>query len=143
MSLLLAQGALKWTQAYIGIPFRDRGRGPDGCDCWGLVRLVYREELAIALPSYDEHYVSATEREEIAAVVAGEAASPRWASVAPPAAFDVLFFRRGRLDAHAGLHLAPGLMLHMAEGDCAKIERYDGPRWRSRLTGAYRWREAT
>ena len=34
-----------WTQKYVGIPYRDLGRDMTGCDCWGLLRLVYGQEL--------------------------------------------------------------------------------------------------
>ncbi len=134
---------LSWASAFVGIPYADRGRDRGGCDCWGLVRLVHAARLAVDLPSYDGLYACSAEREEIAAIVAGEAASPSWEAVAEASLFnqlDVLFFRRGGHDAHAGLFLAPGLMLHMAVGDCSKIERFDGSRWARRLTGAYRWR---
>lgn len=131
---------LSWTQAFVGLPYADRGRGPDGWDCWGLVRLVYADRLGIVLPSYDELYTSSIERTEIAAIVAQEAAASSWKSVqGEPAELDVLWFRRGRHDAHCGIYLRQGLMLHMASRDCAKIESLDDPRLAVRLTGIYRW----
>ena len=36
-----------WAGAYVGIPYRDHGADRSGCDCWGLVRLVYRERARI------------------------------------------------------------------------------------------------
>ena len=37
---------------FVGIPHADLGRDRAGCDCYGLLRLVYAEDLGIALPSF-------------------------------------------------------------------------------------------
>jgi len=37
---------------YIDIPYKHRGRDFNGCDCLGLVILIYKEELGIILPDY-------------------------------------------------------------------------------------------
>ena len=42
------------VRKYLGIPFADHGRDQDGCDCWGLCCLVYRQEWGIALPDMGE-----------------------------------------------------------------------------------------
>jgi cell wall-associated NlpC family hydrolase len=39
-----------WTTRYVGLPYRAGGRERDGLDCWGLIRLIYREQLGIDLP---------------------------------------------------------------------------------------------
>lgn len=44
-----------WWEKYIGVPFLETGRTLAGCDCWGLVRIVYRQELGILLPSWSFH----------------------------------------------------------------------------------------
>jgi cell wall-associated NlpC family hydrolase len=47
-----------WVEQYIGIEFRDLGRDRDGCDCWGLVRLVILKQARVELPSLATGYVS-------------------------------------------------------------------------------------
>lgn len=37
---------------YVGIRYKRRCCGWGGVDCWGLVRLFYREELGMELPVY-------------------------------------------------------------------------------------------
>ncbi len=37
---------------YIGIPYEDRGRTTEGCDCYGFIRLVLLD-MGIELPLYD------------------------------------------------------------------------------------------
>lgn len=39
-----------WATKYVGLPYCLGGRERDGVDCWGLVRLVYREERGVLLP---------------------------------------------------------------------------------------------
>ena len=39
-----------WWNKYVGIPYAPGMSSRDGCDCWGLVRLVYREEFGTLLP---------------------------------------------------------------------------------------------
>lgn len=127
-----------WSDDFVGIPYADRGRVREGCDCWGLVCVTYREELGITLPDY-LGYRSTDELGEVATVIAGATASPLWVPVNGMAvAFDVAVFRRGIMDAHIGIVVHHGLMLHLGRDDCAKLESYKGGAWSHRLTGHFR-----
>ena len=127
-----------WTTRHIGLPWAERGRSRQGCDCYGLARIIYQEELGISLPDY-LGYASTEELGEIAALIDGAKQLPMWLPVTGPAvAFDLAVFRRGRLSTHIGVVVRRGLMIHMADEDCAKIEDYAGGRWSYRLTGHFR-----
>lgn len=43
---------MHWAARYIGIPYEAGARGPEKLDCWGLVRIVYRNEFKIELPEH-------------------------------------------------------------------------------------------
>jgi len=127
-----------WTERFVGLPYAEFGRTRDGCDCWGLACVIYREELGVSLPEY-LGYASTEEHGELAAIIAGATTSPLWVPVDGNAiAFDVAVFRRGRLDTHVGIVVHHGLMIHVSRDDCAKIESYRGGVWGHRHTGTYR-----
>jgi len=129
---------LNWSARFVGIPFSDLGRNRSGADCFGLVKVVYREALGIELPDYLGAYVSTQEKAEVAALIDDVTATPTWQPVTDARPFDVCVFRIGRLGSHLGLHVVRGLMLHVPENGQSRIEDYTAPRWASLLAGCYR-----
>ena len=127
-----------WAAGYIGIPYVDGGRSHDGCDCWGLVWLVFREQWGIDLPDYRGAYSSAADKADVAELIAGELGP--WAPVAQAKAAvgDVGLFRYADgSPGHVGLMLEPRRMLHVHQGLDTTIadldRRMHGVRWRDRL----------
>ena len=125
---------------FVGIPYQDRGRSLVGLDCYGLVRLVYRELRGIDLPSHAERYRTAADEVAIAALIAGEL--DPWDEIAPgdEIAFDAVLIREGRFARHVGLVVTPGLMLHVEAGETSRIERYGSGALKYRIVGFYRYR---
>lgn len=39
-----------WATKYIGLPYAEGGRDRKGLDCWGLLRLIYKDEKGVLLP---------------------------------------------------------------------------------------------
>ena len=126
-----------WSNNYLGIPYREFGRAFTGCDCWGIVYLVYQSECGITLPTYDHAYHSTEERAEISALINDAKASAVWTQIERPKPFDLATFRRGTQTSHIGIVVTPNWMLHMSEAG-ARLENYKEPVWRHRLTGIFR-----
>lgn len=129
---------MSWVDKYVGLPFADLGRDVQGVDCYGLLRLIYRDELAIELPSYVGSYVCSDEQAEVAKLLGEAAVEGPWCrNTDAPRPFDVLLFRQGRFNSHLGIAVTHGHMIHVQGEDQAKIERFKDPRWNSRLNGCY------
>jgi len=131
-----------WSQQFVGLPWRPGGRDKSGVDCYGLIALAYRHVARIELDPLNGLYATAEEREDIAAIVAGEAARGPWVIIPEglERELDVLLFRCAGLQSHAGVAAGRGLMLHATAGQPSGIVRYRDGKWRPRFCGAFRHR---
>jgi hypothetical protein len=124
-----------WVESYIGIRFADLGRDRDGCDCWGLVRLVIAERAGVELPSLATGYVSETNATGVQEQVEAQRASGVWLRVDPGAErqFDVVELVaavRGPdgwiyAPLHVGVVVAPGWLLHVEHATDSLLARYN------------------
>lgn len=129
-----------WIAQYVGIPYRALGRDRDGCDCWGLLAMIYREQFGRDLPDYNNQRW--TKGADANAVGSGAAT---YASQFVPVPFGeealgdgVLLRMRGH-PLHVGLVLAPGWMLHTHESADSCVESYERFIWKNRVIGIYRY----
>lgn len=135
---------MHWTARYVGLPFVDGGRTLEGCDCWGLFRLVYAERLGLHLPSYGDtpaaDLVAVTE-----AMSAGVAADERWLQVLEPKEYDGVLMRAygARDPGHVGVMVDRQRLLHVEKKTAACIVPLDHYSVRSRILGFWRHRECT
>jgi len=128
---------------FVGLPYRDRGRDRDGLDCFGLLRLVYREALGIDLPSYAEDYVTAADRREVAGLISGQL--DPWDRIEEGAEIpgDALLMRNGRFAQHVGVVVPRRRVLHIEmSGVTSRIEPYDHGPLAQRKAGFYRYRNS-
>ena len=132
-----------WAARWIGVPYRDKGRGPDAFDCWGLVRAILRAERGLPLPDYADAYTTADAPDSVARAVAAGLADG-WREMAEPQAFDLLILRIAGRPWHCALMLTREQFIHcpppaphgVQTGAC--IERLDAPRWARRIDGFWR-----
>jgi len=121
---------------YIGIPFKSRGRDRNGVDCWGLLRLIYREQLGIELPSYGEEYDSALDYRAVLTTI--ERHMHEWKPVTDARIWDAVLLRIRGLPIHLGTVIGEGRMIHVTRGISTCIEGYTSPLWRDRILGFFR-----
>ncbi len=138
---------MNWANAYVGLPWRERGRDRCGCDCWGLVRLVLAEQRGVVLPSFADDYAG-TDGLAVAALIEANRGLGAPVAAGSEHPFDLAHCRmpcaghgRARLAAwHVGIVTAPGRMLHATQSlGAAAIEDYrEAPRLRHAIVGFYR-----
>ena len=124
---------MAWTDKYIEIPFKCNGRDHSGCDCWGLVCLILREERGIILPDYSGVFLSQdpVNLRRVARLMSRE--KERWRRVERPKPFDGLLLRTGAYTYHVGLVVDRRRMIHVMAGTNSVVEPFDGIEWRNRV----------
>jgi cell wall-associated NlpC family hydrolase len=128
-----------WAGVYVGIPFKTGGHDRLGCDCWGLLALIYEEVFGITVPLYSDQYDSLNVQ-VLARVVADNLPASRWRQVPVAIPGDGLLLRVLGQEVHVGISVGDRRFLHAAVGlDESCIERLDSPKWARRLLGTYRY----
>lgn len=124
---------------YIGIPFRNRGRTrEEGFDCWGLVVDVQRELFGRDLPSLDDQYASAYDRETVRALIDTTQPEIGAVNVESPETGDIAVIAFDGRPCHVGVYVHPGLILHTERGKESVLERVAALGRRARIVGYYR-----
>jgi cell wall-associated NlpC family hydrolase len=129
------------TTKYISIPFQNRGRSFDGCDCWGLVRLVYMNEYKTHLLSFVDAYQSSSDGEKVRDIVLAGKALVSNVQKAVPEYGDVVVFNIRGNPCHVGIYVGNNRVLHVMRNTDSVCERLNSPRLKGRIEGYYEIRE--
>ena len=105
---------------YIGIPYVHHGRDESGLDCFGLVRLVLKNEFGKNLQDWRD--------EEI---------TDRFKKTDEPAEGCIGLFKFIGVPAHVGVYIGGGRVLHVTPDETAVAEKLDSRRLQGRLLGWY------
>lgn len=111
----------------IGIPFKNNGRDFDGCDCWGLVRLFYREVLGRELPEY---IVDPRDDDRVTETMISELKTPKWEILEKPEPNCLALMKLNTKHiSHCGIYLGNDRLLHCYTGCGSCIVRIKGTLW--------------
>jgi hypothetical protein len=127
-----------WWNDYISLKYLKKGRDKDGLDCWGLVKLIYKEQYNIELPSFSEDY-EAEQQTKIEQLIA--LGKEGWEKVESPTIGDVALLRVNGLFMHVGVVVSPNQFIHVSEHTDTTVERFDTGIWKHRVEGFYRYVE--
>lgn len=142
-----------WVRQYIGAPFLENGRTPDGWDCWGCMRWVMDKHFGIRVPAYDgvtwhrppeglsdreRLAFCASQTRELNDFVNTTMILP-WRKVDHPGPGCGIQMKPWNQPIHVGVVVARGWMLHCEEECNTVCVEYDGILWCNRVTGFYEW----
>lgn len=133
-----------WADAYMRSPFRRGGRDREGCDCFGLVRLVLAEQAGVILPLND--LIDPQDGPAVSAAVDREARTWLPVHAGQEREFDVVVLRaafqaNGALhgtEGHMGIVTRPGYLLHTEERTGAMQVPFSHASVRNRIRRIYR-----
>lgn len=134
---------MNWTDDYINLKFKPDGRDRNGVDCYGLLYLVYKEQLNIELEKYEGIFIdeSISCLKKVAKVMKEE--REKWVLVNSPKLYDMIMLRTGLYTWHVGLVLDKRYMLHIMRGIESCIEDYTSILWKNRVDEIRRHSERT
>jgi cell wall-associated NlpC family hydrolase len=128
----------KWVKKYIGIPFVSNGRTHSGCDCYGLVRLVLRNEYGINLPELSDDYSSALNIDETEKLFAQKLPVLAVEKIPEPEEKAVAVITESGRPVHIGIAAGSGFILHTGSKTGSVCQRAAHPGLRGRIEGYYR-----
>jgi len=126
-------------EKYIGIPFQEKGRDTSGVDCWGLVRLIYKQEYNINLPSFSEDY-ELSDDARIGELFAQY--QEGWETLSSPEPGCAVLFRMFGTESHIGVVVEGHKFIHVREGRDSVIESLESPKWSKRIVGYFKYSES-
>lgn len=143
---LTMQPLPEWASRYVGIPYADYGRDRDGCDCWGLVRLIWSEQCNLVLP---EHALDPKAGGDIEKRIAANLEPWNIVLDGDERAFDAAVMtgcygagpamRRAKM--HVGIVVSPGVLIHTTSNTgSAVLARYRDRMTSHSIVGFYRHR---
>lgn len=115
---------------YLKCPYKSRGTGPDGLDCYTLIKLFYRQEFRIELPEvdYTENWYEKDSGRMLA--VLGEEAG-----FSVTESFDygnLLIFKERGMAKHVGIVLSDEHFIHTTVSGTA-IHSYRTGKWAGKI----------
>lgn len=127
---------MEWVEKYVGIPYSPSCREISGCDCYGLVSIIYENEFNIQLPNYSGKY--GKDKDAIEKIYEKEIEN--WDQVFIPEIGDIAYFMMMGYPIHVGIYIGNGMFIHnySANGSSAIGNIHHG-KWKKRLIGFWRY----
>ncbi len=128
---------------YIGLPYRESGRSIEGVDCFGLIRLIYKEVREIELPGFEEvGYNNKTWHNSKGKDITDNIGSKLLRVNPPYGLYDGIIFYKyigSRIADHIGMYLGNNKFIHIEENSTSMISRLESTPYEHRIYAALRY----
>jgi len=129
---------VEWAKKYVGIPYKLHSFEMDGCDCYGLVALILKNEFDILIPRYDDKYCSSSSKEDITDIYNNEV--KRWKKVDKPSIGSVIYFMLSGYPRHVGVVVSDKQFVHnLCSPKSSTIGDFTSSKWKRRVIGFYNY----
>jgi cell wall-associated NlpC family hydrolase len=123
-----------WAGEYIGIPYKFGGDSLDGCDCYGLVKMILKDQFNKILPDFthknaDQRALSFLVDEALPLLNVTKTNKPDIGSI--------VIIKLLGYTCHIGLCLDSVTMIHTLHNHNSIIARHDSRQWRKKIEGFY------
>ena len=128
---------MKNFNQYVGIPFTNLGRIKTGADCWGLARIVLKEQYGIILPELLS-YLDALNPQQVAEVINFNTPLISGEELLTPEAGCIVVMSKAGLGSHVGVYIGNNKIIHTTRQTGAIIEKLNSNRLKTKIEGFYR-----
>jgi len=130
---------ISMVMRYAGIPYKHQGRTSDGLDCWGLIKLIYKEMLGIEILDIGEDYPDDWSWKGKDLFI--ENYQKQWDRRKVPEVFDVILINNGKGTAnHAGVMLDKLRFIHCIRAGVI-VSKITDRIWQGRINGYFRYKK--
>lgn len=121
-----------WVNKWVGLPYRELGRGPQEFDCLGLFLALQRERHGRDL------FDPLCSMTQAARARLADQVRPEWHRVKIASEGSALLFKVKGMELHVGYALNNRLMLHTSNATGAsEVSNFRAAGWGGRLEGIY------
>jgi cell wall-associated NlpC family hydrolase len=100
---------------YLAIPYKDRGNSFDGVDCYGLLKLFYKEEFGIELIDY-KNEIKMCDEERYHALISDNIGNEFEEVNNADIGDMVMLFNSNGIATHVGIVISNNKILHATDG---------------------------
>ena len=132
---------MSWVDKYTGIDFVSNGRDKIGCDCYGLVRMIVKEENGLEMESFQSEYYDANHLEGAQDTLKRHLGIAKPIEVFEVKPTDIIVFKIRGMVCHLGVVVDPkkGTFIHTMRGTNSHIGNYKYSTYKNRVEGFYRY----